>query len=170
MKKTIKLSIASVLLLIMCFVIVNFTPLFFRTRTLTDVEREIIQSIFLDNIDLEKIRIKDGGPLTLIYPALTIGNTISFSKKSHNLEAEKESALLLHEITHVWQFQHFGWSYLPQALFEEITQKDAYVVHFDEQKTFRKYDIEEQAEIVAEYFLTQEQTYIQYINEIQIIH
>ncbi|GMR19326.1 MAG: hypothetical protein BMS9Abin34_461 [Patescibacteria group bacterium] len=46
--------------------------------------------------------------------ALGLGNSVRFARplKPGNLE---DTAWLIHELTHVWQFQHFGWIYLLEA-------------------------------------------------------
>jgi len=123
--------------------------------------------MFAEGLNLDPIKIREGGVLTWVYPAVTTGNTISFPTGAYDPNDRKDQALLLHELAHVWQFQHNGLGYVPRALYEEITQPDAYVVHYDPSKTFGEYDIEEQAEIVAEYFLTGNASYEPYLQEIR---
>lgn len=143
-----------------------FAPIAVGTRPLTEEELAIAKPIFETSLEYKKIRINNGGPLTWIYPALTTGNTISFPE-NFNGSTGKAHALFLHEMTHVWQYQNHGIGYLPRALFEEITQRDAYTVHYDVSKRFLDYDIEEQAEIVAEYFLTKNESYVPYMTELR---
>ncbi len=151
---------------ISCLVIL--LPILFGTRPLSEAELALARPIFGKSIRYEKVRVNIGGPLTWIYPGVTTGNTISFPRDSYNQTRQKDQALLLHELTHVWQFQHHGISYLPRAVWEEVTQSDAYTVHFDADKNFQEYDVEEQGEIVAEYFLTGEERYAPYIGELKI--
>ena len=35
--------------------------------------------------------------------------------------SEKGEAVLMHELAHVWQFQNFGWRYIPGSLFAQAT-------------------------------------------------
>jgi hypothetical protein len=34
----------------------------------------------------------------------------------------EDMAWLIHELTHVWQYQHVGWKYLAQALGAQVTE------------------------------------------------
>lgn len=138
-------------------------PLMFGGRLLTEEEILLAESIFADGLDLDGVRINEGGLLTWFYPGVTTGNIISFPTGTFDFSNENDKALFLHELTHVWQYQHSGWGYLPKALFEEVTEDNAYVVHYDAAKEFSSYDLEEQAEIVAEYFLTKDERYEIYI-------
>ncbi len=142
-----------------------FVPMFINRRTLTDGERTILEKLYGESINYDEVRIKHGGILMIIYPGLTIGNTITFPR---HWEADtlKKQALLVHEGCHIWQYQNFGLGYIPRALLETLTERNAYSVNFDEAKSFREYDIEEQCEIVAEYFLTGNETLAPYIAEL----
>jgi Domain of unknown function (DUF4157) len=142
-----------------------FLPLLFGTRPLSENEEETAGLIFGGSIDYEQVRIKNGGPLTWIYPGVTIGHIISFPRDNYDENSREDRALFLHEMTHVWQYEHIGLSYIPRALYEEIFQPDAYTVHYDAEKNFLDYDVEEQAEIVAEYYLTQKSEYEFYIQD-----
>jgi hypothetical protein len=122
-----------------------------------------------ESVQFDKVRVKIGGPLTWVYPGITLGNTISFPKGAYDEDDRKDQALLVHEACHVWQYQHFGIGYIPRSLWELVTQRDTYVVHFDESKSLREYDIEEQCEITAEYFLTQDEKYLPYLEEIRTL-
>ncbi|MBP9827586.1 DUF4157 domain-containing protein [Patescibacteria group bacterium] len=144
-----------------------FVPHFLFTRPLSEDERAILLPVFEQSVDLEAVRIKSGGPLTLVYPGITLGNTIAFPKGRFDLAVSDDQALLVHEVVHVWQYQHFGLSYIPRSLFELISQRDTYVVHHDSEKDFLDYDIEEQAEIVAEYYLTSPEIYQPYIETLR---
>lgn len=93
-------------------------------------------------------------------------SSINFDKVKIKTD-QKDQALLVHELCHVWQYQHFGPGYIPRSLWELITQRDTYVVHYDAEKSFREYDIEEQCEIVAEYFLTNDIRYETYVEEVR---
>jgi hypothetical protein len=142
-------------------------PLSFNTRGLSKEELSVAELVFLDSVDLNRVRINYGGPLTLIYPGVTVGNTVSFPVDSYNFNEQNDQALLMHELTHVWQYQNHGWSYLFRALYEEIFEANAYAINYDPQMSFFDYDVEEQCEIVAEYFLSDGTIYGEYITELQ---
>ena len=162
MKKQSKIVLWVVLIL--TFLLTIGWP--FHIRNLSESELQTAQAIFGESVDYEEVRIKNGGFLTWIYPGVTIGNTIAFPKGAYDETEVSDQALFLHEMTHVWQYQNHGLSYIPRALYEEIFT-DAYVVHYDAAKTFAEYDVEEQAEIVAEYHLLAKPEYEDYIREIQ---
>jgi len=161
--KRLVIWFGSVVLLIL---ILLFGPLLLGTRPLSGTELGVLTPIYQDSVQLDRIQIKTGGPLTWVYPGITIGNTISFPKGSYDSNDQKYQALLVHEVCHVWQYQHFGLGYIPRSVWELISQRDTYVIHYDESKGFRNYDVEEQCEIVAEYFLNQDPRYQSYIEEI----
>lgn len=137
-----------------------------RDSLLTAEEISLAKPIFDTSLDHERIRINYGGPLTRIYPALTTGNTISlpngFDRSNKNTQA-----LFLHEMIHVWQYQNHGVGYLPRVLLEEIAEPNPYTVHHDASKRSLDYDVEEQAEIVAEYSLNKNASYLPYIAELR---
>lgn len=161
-----KIVIGIIIFLAISFGIV-FLPMHFGTRGLSDQEKEILEPLYSNGVDLDAIRIKFGGPATLVYPGITIGNTISFPKNKYDFAQEKYQALLVHEVCHVWQYQNFGLGYIPRSLWETFTQHDTYVVHYDKDKMLREYDVEEQCEIFAEYFLSEDEKYLQYIQELK---
>lgn len=167
MKKLKKIALISSLVLggLTLFI---FGPLAFGTRPLNTEETKIAKAIFGSSIDLESVKIKEGSPLTWVYPGVTIGHTIAFPKNSYSSSDLKDQALLIHELTHVWQYENIGWTYAPRALFEELTQADAYVVHYNPNKAFINYDLEEQAEILAEYHLTGEAKFKQYLESLNL--
>lgn len=150
------------------FIVVIFTIslAFIGTRPLNTEEVTLLKPIFGSSIDYTKVKIKTGGPLTLVYPGITLGNTISFPKGKYDFENEKFRALFVHEFVHIWQYQNFGLGYIPRSLWELFTQRDTYVIHYDESKNFRDYDVEEQGEIVADYYLTGDSRYERYIEEL----
>ena len=166
MRKSFKIIVASICTLIVVSAFA-FTPMLVSNRPLDNQEKALAESMFGNQLNYEMIRIHEGGPLTWIYPGVTLGHLISFPRKAYDPEEKKNQALLLHELTHVWQYENGGWGYALKSLLEEIFQKDAYVIHYDSNKTFAEYDYEEQAEIVASFFLYGTEDYEKYIREIQ---
>lgn len=142
-------------------------PPFIGNRTLTQQERALAESLFASSVDYSRVRVNEGGPLTWIPAGITTGNVISFPRGTYDENDKRDGALFLHEMTHVWQYQHIGVSYAWRSVYEEVTQPDAYVVHYDANKRFSEYDLEEQGEIVAEYFLTGDERYVPYMEELQ---
>lgn len=143
-----------------------FLPLLFGTRPLSDDERSVVASVFAESIDLERVRIKSGGPLTWTGAGVTIGNVISFPKRKYN-GSLRVHPQLVHELTHVWQYQNQGLGYIPRSVWEQLSESDAYVVEYDATKSFMEYDVEEQAVIVAEYFIRKDPRYEPYLLELR---
>ena len=96
------------------------------------------QIVFGNQIDYQQVRIHECSKLpgwlqrvatifnkTAVSPspvAVCLGNHIYFpvelpeSPPDKNHPDKNKIAWLIHELTHVWQFQHMGWKYLYEAL------------------------------------------------------
>ncbi len=120
----------------------------FGDRELNSQERDLLVKIFGDSIDLDPVRIgytKLIGGGTLAY---TMGNKILIHQ-STKLSAAK----LVHEMTHVWQYQTRGTRYLSDsALHQAVQGLDAYNVDIVPGQAFDKYAAEQQAVIVEQYY------------------
>jgi len=82
-----------------------------NTRPLTAEERKIGQAIFGESLDWERVRIDNRA-----YLGPRQQNICYVSGYTINSWGEMSGALLVHELTHVWQFHHFGLVYIPRAL------------------------------------------------------
>ena len=124
--------------------------LILKRRGLTQGEKVLAQSVFGNSLHLDSVEIiahrwvlKNYGisPNGKIY--FNIANWCEdFSRQSLG-----QQSWLIHELTHVWQVQH-GMRVLLRALFN---RKYSYVLQ--EGKLFFKYGIEQQAQMVQDYFL-----------------
>lgn len=131
-------------------------------RAMTEYEIRQASRVFGGAIDYSKVQVSDGSVSAEILSAggyaRTIGNTINYPDG-----ASRDMALMIHELTHVWQYQHFGWRYAPQALKAQIfegydyadegksaeqTLKDARAAG----KTIHSYNREQQGDILQDYF------------------
>lgn len=99
--------------------------------------------------------------------AITLGNRMFFPTRleSDHPQAKirrSQTAWLIHELTHVWQYQHFGWRYLVQALWVLLRHgEQAY--HVGSQDTLTKaskagaklkdFNREQQGELARGYYL-----------------
>ena len=83
----------------------------FNTRKLTDHEIEIAKNVFGDSLNYDLVRIDEGA---LLGPASSHRPYTSF----HTINAwgSIDDATLMHELTHVWQYEHDGSIYMPEAL------------------------------------------------------
>jgi hypothetical protein len=93
---------------------------------LTANEIDYAREIFGDSIDYSQIRItRDEGGLS---STVTLGNTIHFKSISNgsNFQADGRTLtpegleLLIHEMTHIWQYQNGDWSYASGSILAQI--------------------------------------------------
>lgn len=91
-------------------------------RDLTQREAILARSIYGDTIDLSRVHLVFDSVYATFAP-VTLGNTIhvnsSWTRSPTNADlSEGPSAhhVLLHELAHVAQYQHDGWSYLMNSL------------------------------------------------------
>ncbi|HBA62193.1 MAG TPA: hypothetical protein DCZ92_15540 [Elusimicrobia bacterium] len=134
-----------------------------RKRALTAEETAEMRKVFGDNIDYSKVRIVDGDKLGLWGKiltsgdaAVTWGNTIYFpkgadGKSQYNFNTK--AYWLAHEMTHEYQYQKYGWSYVPKSVWGQLTKGQSfYEYQLEGGKGFRKYNVEQQAELVEHYY------------------
>ncbi|HEY8748414.1 MAG TPA: hypothetical protein VIM11_10590 [Tepidisphaeraceae bacterium] len=96
------------------------------SRKLTDDEKKLLREVYGDSVDLDSIRIKDGGALNNAMAPHTVGNTIYlphnnsgkplYDDKGNLTEYGK---LIVHETGHVWQSQNAGGDYIAQSLYNQ---------------------------------------------------
>ena len=119
-------------------------------RGLSDGEKQLACSIFGSSIQLEQVQIV-AHRLVLKNYAVSPNGHIYFNPYNWCEDFSKQSlgqqSWLIHELTHVWQFQQ-GMRVLLGALFN---RKYSYVLK--EGKVFFKYGIEQQAQMVQDYFV-----------------
>ena len=126
-------------------------------RPLTRGERTLAASIFGDAIDFDAVTIRHSKwfPFqprnTLMAPCGHIHVPPSSDHWSEDFSRERISlqALLLHELTHVWQAQRRGKYYLP--LMRHPFCRYAYSVRAG--WPFERYGLEQQGEIVRHLYL-----------------
>lgn len=129
-----------------------------NTRGLQDWEKKLAQSVFGKSIQYHRIRIDE---YALIGPrqyriCYVSANTI-------NTWGGMENSLLIHELVHVWQYQHFGLAYIPRALraqrsnagynYGGVAQLERYRM---QGKTIFDFNFEQQADLVSDYYRLRE--------------
>lgn len=121
-----------------------------KKRTLTTGEKELAYSIFGTQLKLEDIHIV-AHRLVLQHYAVSPNGNIYFHQKDWRADFSQESialqSWLIHELVHVWQLQQ-GIAVVKKALFDRRYQ---YVIQAG--KSFLHYGIEQQAQMVQDYFL-----------------
>ncbi|HXC95268.1 MAG TPA: hypothetical protein VNU92_06180 [Edaphobacter sp.] len=116
-------------------------------RPLTPDEKTLLLKIFGSSINLDSVQT--------VYTTLgvegrpyTFGNTIRIPPHT-----KFDAATLVHETTHVWQYQTMGTAYLSDSAFHQLTQgSKAYDVQLVPGKSFFDYTAEQQAMIVQKYY------------------
>jgi hypothetical protein len=119
----------------------------YNGRPLGPEERKLLLGIFGDsvNLDLVEIAFTDLGPKGRPY---TFGNTIRVPRGT-KFDAET----LVHEMTHVWQYQTRGTGYISDSSVHQlISGNDAYVFELEPGKSFYDYTAEQEAMIVERYY------------------
>ncbi|MDH5302132.1 MAG: hypothetical protein OEW58_12295 [Gammaproteobacteria bacterium] len=95
-----------------------------RERKLTDDEIKLLRRVFHSSLAYYSIRLVQGkaGLFGLNPRPFALGNTIYLK----NRDVSHEPALLVHECTHVWQYQHCGARYASDAIGAQWFIEDAY--------------------------------------------
>ncbi|MDZ4703339.1 MAG: hypothetical protein SH848_05390 [Saprospiraceae bacterium] len=129
----------------------------FRTRKLTEQEIRLAKSIFGDTLQYEYIRVDESA---YIGPRQSRFCYVSFY--TLNSWGQIYPALLIHELTHVWQYQHLGIRYIPRALAAQRTAsgynyggEPALEQAIASGKSLAFFNLEQQADLVEDYYRLQ---------------
>ena len=125
-----------------------------HSRQLTLGEKQLAESVFGTHLQLDKIKIIAHRLVLKNYAISPNGNIYfhpaSWSKDFSKLSLVKQ-AWLIHELTHVWQLQQ-GLAVVRKALFDR-----QYHYVMQQGKLFLHYGIEQQAQMVQDYFIKKSQ-------------
>jgi hypothetical protein len=125
-----------------------------NTRTLTQREIILAQSVFGESINYQKVRMDEMSSIAckkyhLAYVGFHIINSWGAIQDTH----------FIHEMVHVWQYQKLGIVYIPRALYAQTTQEGynyggiaALQKARMEGKNLLDFNYEQQGDIVADYF------------------
>lgn len=119
-------------------------------------EQQIVEDIFQTSVDTSRVRVVEA---RIANAPTTLGSYIRIVP-GFDFLTEDNKATLVHEMTHVWQYQHFGNSYITDALFHQIssmaatgTRNAAYMNYqLGPDRSFSSFAAEEQATIVEDYY------------------
>ncbi|MFC5367545.1 DUF4157 domain-containing protein [Salinirubrum litoreum] len=138
-------------------------------RPLTSEEEALARPIFGTSIDLSRVRLVSVGDeerssrqagLTGFQTGgtyVTIGNTI-YVPSSFTVENRRMAQTLIHELVHVWQYQHGGTGYVSDSAVAQVTgalehgTRNAAYGYTQDTRTIFEYPPEQQASIVENYF------------------
>jgi hypothetical protein len=123
-------------------------------RPLFSSEIALARPIFSNTIDYSKVRLIP----TSIAQFTTVGNNIRVSN-NFTISDPYFAETLIHELTHVWQYQHGGTSYISVSLAAQIvaaiktpSRSFAYDYQITPDKSFFSFLPEQQGLIVQNYF------------------
>lgn len=150
------------------------------TRSLRPEEIAEVKKVFGDGLDVDRVRISEGsdfpnfigrvgaflrGAKPPEHNAITVGNTCYFpvtlkTTDPNDRDWLRDMGWLMHELTHVWQFQHDGIRYLIEAIFSPTyvyvnpgeTPNNSLKGFSKAGKKFRDFNREQQGDIVRDYF------------------
>lgn len=89
-------------------------------RLLTDHERDVLTLVFRGSLNLELIRIIEGRDGSGIYRSKDRPFTLDDTIYMKDTAAQDWDSTLVHESTHVWQYQHMGCRYTADALGAQV--------------------------------------------------
>lgn len=122
-------------------------------RPMFSTEIAVAQSVFMQSVDYSRVRIFFG-----LFAGTTAGNTIRLPNE-FDITKRMDKELLIHEMTHVWQFQHFGPGYITTSLLQQAhaelfsgTRDWAYEYTLGTTERYSDYNPEQQAFIVENYY------------------
>ncbi|MDX1909690.1 MAG: DUF4157 domain-containing protein [Bacteroidia bacterium] len=126
----------------------------FNTRTLTSGEIATAKKVFGNTINYGLVRVDEGA---VIGPAFSDRPYTSFH--TINSWGSMSNDVLLHELTHVWQYEHAGAIYMPQAIHAQVWG-DGYeyggVAGLQQKKNagqgLLSFNREQQAQIIQDFF------------------
>ena len=130
----------------------------FNSRPLQDWEIKLAQSVFGNRINYKRVRIDE---YAFLGPRQSRFCYVSFYIV--NSWGSMHNSLLLHELTHVWQFQHLGSVYISQALRAQHSLAgynyggvSNLLSYLKKGKNFFNFNLEQQGDIVADYYRIRE--------------
>lgn len=131
-------------------------------RALTPGEIAMARIVFKDSIDYSQVKIHHGGWWLFLgfqdtavtpngemyYPKITNLYRDDFSNTSN----DRDKALFMHEMVHVWQYQ-IGYWIKWHSLWVTSRGPSAYEYQLNPQGKLSNYNMEQQGDIVSDYFI-----------------
>ncbi len=132
--------------------LLDFTK--FNSRPLHDWEVEMARSVFGDSINYRRVRIDE---YALCGPRQYRFAYVSFY--TINSWGPMRNSFLLHELTHIWQYEKLGAVYIPRALRAQYSEQGynyggvANLRHqLNAGNDIFAFNLEQQGDIVSDYF------------------
>ncbi|WIM42859.1 hypothetical protein [Methanosarcina mazei] len=130
-----------------------------NTRRLTRIEEQEARKVFGDSINYRKVRIDENSLIAWLGAkrhkcsgmGITSFRTINFNKRIKPAPGNSHMKWLIHELAHVSQMEHIGSRYMIEASYARATEGYGYILGANPH--FRNYNREQQASIVADYYI-----------------
>lgn len=132
-------------------------------RPLTDVEQAYFAPVFRQGIRFGDVTITRGH-IAATFSATTLGNTVHLQPRHFDADGmvlnDAGKATLMHELGHVWQYQHGGIGYVARSLFAQLKawmtkgSRDAaydWLAAMNANRPWERWNPEQQAECIACY-------------------
>lgn len=120
-----------------------------ESRSLTADEKKLLHIIFGVSVNLDVVELAFTD-LAVNGRAYTLGNTIRVPE--HMPKGVRFGTPdLVHEMTHIWQYQTRGTGYISDSVFHQLVG-DAYAVDIVAGRSFNDYSAEQEAMIVQRYY------------------
>lgn len=161
-----------------------FLRMLAHTTPLTAAETAVITDIVGIHLRFTDVRLAEGGLARLIFRfngnlAFTAWHTIFLPQTPSR--SRQNLALLVHELTHVYQYEQAGTRYMTEAIYMLVTtHRDCYTYGgaaglaqaHENQKPLSSFNREQQAQIVQDYFSLQAAgeevaAYLPYVDELR---
>jgi hypothetical protein len=139
----------------------------FNTRTLSSTEIAEAKKVFGSSISYWQVRIDEYSLIAWIGSLFSGGggmgvttfHTINFNHKIKTAPGNSDMAWLIHELTHVSQYEHVGSQYMGEALHAQATGGYGYggeaglLTAFAAGKHLRDFNREQQGDIARDFYL-----------------
>jgi hypothetical protein len=126
-------------------------------RPLHELEVRVLRGVFADGISYGPVRLVRMAPFIAQLNgsrAFVLGNTLNLPERNFDaISRGQQMDLLVHEATHIWQYQHRGWGYVAEALWAQgFGDGYDYVKALRAGKPWRKMNPEQQAQMIQDAF------------------
>lgn len=135
------------------------------TRSLSDREKAVARSVFGDSINLNLVRIDEASLSVLVVKKLKGADVYRPFTTFHTINTwgSIDDATLVHELTHVWQYENDGAVYIPNALAGQGSDEsydygraaglmNQINQYGDVGNAFKNFNPEQQAQIIEDYY------------------
>ncbi len=105
-----------------------------NSRSMTNIEISEAKKVFGSSLPYKMIRIDEKSLMAVLgarvnknkHLGFVLFRTVNFTRKLDSRPANNDMAWLIHELVHVWQAEHIGTDYIPEALHAQKTSGYGY--------------------------------------------